>query len=82
MGNLDVGRIGIAAQALGIAEAALWKHKPELLKKISGHVIKLLQSKAIEVEIGHQFYLQEMSEAHKLIEERRHQGKIIIHVND
>ncbi|KMK76647.1 quinone oxidoreductase family protein [Alkalihalobacillus pseudalcaliphilus] len=67
---------------LGYSLGTTRKHKPELLKKISGHVIKLLQSKAIEVEIGHQFYLQEMSEAHKLIEERRHQGKIIIHVND
>lgn len=53
------------------------KHAPERLAPVAEKVIKLFASKQITLPIAKVFHLKDAAEAHKLIESRNYEGKIL-----
>ncbi|XOQ14579.1 MAG: zinc-binding dehydrogenase [Shouchella clausii] len=66
---------------LGFSLGTTRKEKPELLKKISNHVIDLINAGQIIPHIGAEFDLATIKQAHQLMESRTHTGKIVINVS-
>ncbi|WP_445613518.1 quinone oxidoreductase family protein [Geobacillus sp. YF-1] len=67
---------------LGFSLGTTRKERPEYLKHIADSVIPLISKGDLRIKIGHVFELSEISNAHALMENRMHSGKIIINVND
>ena len=72
---LLVGRnIGLQGFYLG----RLMRHRPELVREASTALVALWEQGAIRPVVGARFPLEEAAEAHRLIEERRHVGKVVL----
>jgi NADPH2:quinone reductase len=72
---LLVGRnIGLQGFYLG----RLMRHRPELVREASADLVELWEQGAIRPVVGARFPLEEAAEAHRLIEERRHVGKVVL----
>ena len=56
------------------------KHHPERLAPIAKKVIELFDSKQITLPIAQVFNLSDAAEAHKLIESRNYEGKVLLKV--
>ncbi|MFJ7737291.1 zinc-binding alcohol dehydrogenase family protein [Lysinibacillus sp. NPDC097287] len=56
------------------------KLKPEMLQTVAGEIFALLKSEDLQVPIAKTYRLEEMQEAHKFMESRQHQGKILIKI--
>jgi NADPH2:quinone reductase len=70
-----VGRnVGVVGFYLG----RLMRHKPELVRKAIGELLPLWESGALRPLVGSTFPLAEAPAAHRLIEERRHVGKVVL----
>ena len=74
---LLVGRnIGIQGFYLG----RLMGHQPELVRRAAGELGALWAEGALRPRVGAQFPLAQAADAHRLIEERRHVGKVVLDV--
>ena len=72
---LLVGRnVGLQGFYLG----RLLRHRPELVREATAELVELWEQGAIRPVVGARFPLEEAAEAHRLIEERRHVGKVVL----
>jgi NADPH2:quinone reductase len=70
-----VGRnLGVVGFYLG----RLMRHRPELVREAIGELLPLWESGALRPLVGSTFPLAEAPAAHRLIEERRHVGKVVL----
>jgi len=56
------------------------KLKPELLQQVAQNIFTILKNESFQVPVAKVFALEDMQEAHKLMESRQHQGKILIKI--
>jgi NADPH2:quinone reductase len=56
----------------------LMRHRPELVQEATRELMALWEQGAIRPIVGRTFPLAEASEAHRLIEERKHVGKVVL----
>ena len=72
---LLVGRnVGLQGLYLG----RLMRHRPELVQEVTRELVALWEQGAIRPLVGATFPLEQAAEAHRLIEERRHVGKVVL----
>ena len=72
---LLVGRnVGVQGFYLG----RLMRHRPELVREAIGELVQLWDGGAIRPVVGAVYPLAEAAEAHRLIESRRHTGKVVL----
>jgi NADPH2:quinone reductase len=70
-----VGRnVGLQGFYLG----RLMRHRPDVVREAIGEVVALWEQGAIKPLVGATFPLAEAAEAHRLIEERRSVGKVVL----
>lgn len=56
------------------------KHHPERLAPVAEKVLKLFASKQLTLPIAEVFHLSDVASAHKLVESRHYEGKVLIKV--
>ncbi len=72
---LVVGRnVGLQGLYLG----RLMRHRPELIREATAELVALWEHGAIRPVVGATFLLERAADAHRLIEERRHVGKVVL----
>ena len=72
---LLVGRnVGVQGFYLG----RLMRHRPELVQEALGEIVELWRQGAVRPVVGAEFPLEAVEDAHRLIEERRHTGKLVL----
>jgi NADPH2:quinone reductase len=72
---LLVGRnVGLQGFYLG----RLMRHRPDLVKAATDELMSLWAEGAVRPVVGATFPLSEAADAHRLIEERRHMGKVVL----
>lgn len=72
---LLVGRnLGLQGFYLG----RLMRHRPELVRAAIDELLELWRAGAIRPVVGSTFPLEQAADAHRLIEERRHTGKVVL----
>lgn len=72
---LLVGRnLGVQGFYLG----RLMRHRPDLVREALADVVRLWEQGAVRPVVGATYPLAEAAEAHRLIEERRHVGKVVL----
>ena len=72
---LLVGRnVGVQGFYLG----RLMRHRPELVRQAIDELLELWEHGAIRPVVGAVYPLAEVAEAHRLIESRRHKGKVVL----
>ncbi|WP_102272086.1 quinone oxidoreductase family protein [Cytobacillus massiliigabonensis] len=64
----------------GFSLGTMRKHNPGRLAPVAEKVIELFDSKQVTLPIAQVFHLKEAAEAHKLIESRNYEGKVLIKV--
>jgi NADPH:quinone reductase len=70
-----VGRnVGMQGFYLG----RLMRHRPDVVREAVGEVVALWEHGAVKPLVGATFPLEEAAEAHRLIEERRSVGKVVL----
>lgn len=70
-----VGRnVGVQGFYLG----RLMRRRPELVREALAEVVRLWEQGAVRPVVGASYPLAEAAEAHRLIEERRHVGKVVL----
>jgi NADPH2:quinone reductase len=52
--------------------------RPDLVQRAAGDVLRLWEAGAVRPIVGHELALDQASEAHRLIEERRTTGKVVL----
>ncbi|GIO25524.1 quinone oxidoreductase family protein [Ornithinibacillus bavariensis] len=65
---------------LGFSLGNTRKKRPYLLNEVADQVIRFLVSGELHIIIGDEFPLHKVAEAHRLIENRQHSGKILLNV--
>jgi NADPH2:quinone reductase len=77
--NLHVDQIYPKCQSvLGFSFGTTRKQKPHLLQPISEKVLGFIMRGELKIFIGRQFPLEQAADAHRLIESRGSQGKIVL----
>jgi NADPH2:quinone reductase len=72
---LLVGRnVGVQGFYLG----RLMAHRPELVREGIGELLRLWEEGAVRPVVGAEFALDDAAEAHRLIDERKHVGKVVL----
>jgi len=56
----------------------LLKRNPQLVEQAAGDVLKLWEGGVVRPVVGHEFPLEQAGEAHRLIEERKTTGKVVL----
>jgi NADPH:quinone reductase len=70
-----VGRnVGVQGFYLG----RLMRHRPEVVQEAIGELVELWRSGAVKPVVGATFPLDEVAKAHRLVEERRSVGKVVL----
>jgi NADPH2:quinone reductase len=70
-----VGRnVGVQGFYLG----RLMRHRPDVVREAIGELLELWTSGAVTPLVGSTFPLEKAADAHRLIEERRHVGKVVL----
>lgn len=67
---------------LGFSLGTTRKKRPETLQETADAVIPMLASGRLTVDVGHEFSLSGIQEAHVLMENRKSKGKIVISVGE
>lgn len=67
---------------LGFSLGTTRKLRPQLLQETASKVLPLLANKQLKMKIGHEFALEDIAQAHLLMEGRKNKGKIIINVGE
>jgi NADPH2:quinone reductase len=72
---LLVGRnLGLVGFYLG----RLMRHRPDVVRAATEELLELWRSGAVRPTVGSTFALRDAAEAHRLIEGRRHMGKVVL----
>jgi NADPH2:quinone reductase len=72
---LLVGRnLGLVGFYLG----RLMRHRPDVVRDATAELLELWRAGAVRPTVGSTFALGDVSDAHRLIEERRHVGKVVL----
>ena len=66
---------------LGFSLGTTRNNRPELLRETAERVLEYLADGRLDIKIGNTFSIEEASEAHRLIESRQSEGKIVLEVN-
>ena len=70
-----VGRnLGLVGFYLG----RLMRHRPDVVREAIGELVELWSSGAVRPVVGASFGLEDVAEAHRLVEERRSVGKVVL----
>jgi NADPH:quinone reductase len=76
---LDPGPlVGRNIGVLGFYLGRLMRHRPELVREAIGELLELWSSGAVKPVVGATFPLSQAAEAHRLVEERRSVGKVVL----
>ncbi|MCS1351329.1 zinc-binding dehydrogenase [Mechercharimyces sp. CAU 1602] len=67
---------------LGFSLGTTRKKRPHLLRKVADEVFTLLIKGALEIRVGNEYPLEDIADAHRLIEERKHIGKVLLRVDE
>jgi NADPH:quinone reductase-like Zn-dependent oxidoreductase len=70
--------VGRNVGVLGFYLGRLMRHRPDVVREAIGEVVALWEQGAIKPVVGASFALEEAPEAHRLIEERRSVGKVVL----
>ena len=70
--------VGRNVAVLGLFLGRLMRHRPDVVRDAIGEVVELWTRGAVRPVVGARFALAEAAEAHRLIEERRHVGKVVL----
>ncbi|SEO81004.1 NADPH2:quinone reductase [Paenibacillus sp. OV219] len=79
-GQLQTGDLHSSCRSvLGFSLGTTRKEQPEVLKDISTHVLRMLESDQIQIKISEKLPLKEAALAHQRIESRNSTGKILLY---
>jgi NADPH:quinone reductase len=70
--------VGRNLGVLGFYLGRLMRHRPEVVREAIGEVVELWSSRAVRPVVGATFALDEVADAHRLVEERRSVGKVVL----
>jgi NADPH2:quinone reductase len=70
--------VGRNVGMLGFYLGRLMRHRPDVVRKAVGEVVALWEQGTVKPLVGATFPLEEADEAHRLIEERRSVGKVVL----
>lgn len=70
--------VGRNVSVKGFYLGRLMQLEPELVRRAADEVIELWRSGAVRPAVGATFPLERAADAHRLIEERRHVGKVVL----
>jgi NADPH2:quinone reductase len=70
--------VGRNVGVLGFYLGRLMRHRPEIVREAIGELVALWSSGAVKPLVGASFPLEEVAEAHRLVEERRSVGKVVL----
>lgn len=70
--------VGRNATIQGFYLGRLMAHRPDLVRAAGDEVIELWRSGAVRPVVGATFPLERAADAHRLIEERKHVGKVVL----
>ena len=63
---------------VGFYLGRLMRHRPQVVQQAIGELLPLWESGALRPLVGSTFPLDEAADAHQLIDERRHVGKVVL----
>jgi len=72
--------VGRNVSVQGFYLGRLMRLAPELVRAAAEEVVELWRSGAVEPVVGETFPLEQVAEAHRLIDERKHVGKVVLTV--
>lgn len=82
IGNVKTVDVHASCRSLlGFSLGTTRKLRPHLLKETAEQVIPYLVNKQLKIKIGHEYQLSEAAEAHRLMENRLNQGKILLNID-
>ncbi len=70
--------VGRNLGVLGFYLGRLMRHRPDVVREAIGELLELWSSGAVRPVVGATFPLEEVAEAHRLVEERRSVGKVVL----
>jgi NADPH2:quinone reductase len=70
--------VGRNLGVLGFYLGRLMRHRPDVVGEAIGEVVELWSSGAVRPVVGATFPLEEVADAHRLVEERRSVGKVVL----
>ena len=70
--------VGRNVSLAGLYLGRLMRHRPDLVGEATGDLVALWEQGAIRPVVGHTFPLERAADAHRLVEERRHKGKVVL----
>jgi NADPH:quinone reductase len=70
--------VGRNVGVLGFYLGRLMRHRPDLVREAIGEVVDLWSSGAVRPLVGATFPLADAAQAHRLVEERRSVGKVVL----
>jgi NADPH:quinone reductase len=70
--------VGRNVGVIGFYLGRLMRHRPEVVREAIGELVELWQQGAVKPLVGATFPLDEVADAHRLVEERRSVGKVVL----
>jgi NADPH2:quinone reductase len=70
--------VGRNVGVIGFYLGRLMRLRPDIVREAIGEVVELWQSGAVRPLVGSTFPLECAADAHRLIEARRHVGKVVL----
>lgn len=70
--------VGRNVGVLGFYLGRLMRHRPEIVQEAVGEIVALWEADAVRPLVGATFPLAHAAEAHRLVEERRSVGKVVL----
>ena len=70
--------VGRNVSLVGFYLGRLMRHRPELVQEATREVVALWEQGAVRPIVGATFPLERAADAHRLIEERKHVGKVVL----
>lgn len=82
-GQLETSDLHASCRSvLGFSLGTTRKERPEQLKRIAEKVLRLLENRRLQIEIGATFPLKDASLAHNWVESRKSTGKVLLKVEN
>jgi NADPH2:quinone reductase len=70
--------VGRNIALVGFYLGRLMRHRPDVVRNATEELLELWRAGAVRPTVGSTFALGDASDAHRLIEERRHMGKVVL----
>ena len=70
--------VGRNLALVGFYLGRLMRHRPDVVRDATAELLELWRSGDIHPTVGSTFALRDAADAHRLIEERRHMGKVVL----